>query len=285
MEGIKEKLREIIFFNNPYLSQSMSFERPHILITNDDGLNASGIKHLWNALRNYADITVVAPAYEQSSMGLSTTIRQPLLINRERWDGSHEVWSVTGTPADCVKLALKAILKCRPQLVVSGINRGANMGRSVLYSGTVAAAIESIMQDIPAIAFSCQDYYVEPDFARAEKYIPTIVKHVLEHPMPPGTLLNVNFPERNAGPYKGFKMTSQGKDWWVENPDERSHPDGGRSYYWLGSKLKSYENDDGDGAWLRQGYITAVPIHVGDLTDMNHLKNTKAAFESCFHEH
>lgn len=144
----------------------MTDNRPHILITNDDGIFASGIKNLCQALSPYAHITVVAPLNEQSAVGLSTTLRQPLRIEKERWENysPEELWSVTGTPADCVKLALNVIVKKRPNLVVSGINRGANIGRGILYSGTVAAAIESIMQDIPAIAFSCHDYHTEPDY-------------------------------------------------------------------------------------------------------------------------
>ncbi|MBA3816097.1 MAG: 5'/3'-nucleotidase SurE [Parachlamydiaceae bacterium] len=257
-------------------------KRPHILITNDDGIRAKGIRHLWNSLKDYADITVVGPSNEQSAVSLSITLRNPLVIERVDWGVTDDIWSVSGTPADCVKLALHAILKRRPDFVVSGINRGANSGRNVLYSGTVAAAIESVMQGIPAIAFSVRDY-VDPDFSRAEKYVPLILKHVIDHPLPSGTLLNVNFPEKDFGEYKGFKMAQQGLEYWSEDPSCRSHPAEGNSYYWLGSQVKQVEErEDSDITWLRRGFITAVPIHIKDLTDQNHLDTAKSHFESCF---
>lgn len=252
-----------------------------ILVTNDDGVHAPGIKHLWNALKPHADLTVVAPSFEQSSVALSITIRNPLQIENVEWAHTDTdcIWSVSGTPADCVKLALHAILKCRPDLVVSGINRGTNSGRNVLYSGTIAAAIESVFQGIPAIAFSCPDYE-DPDYLNAARHIPLIVKHVIDHPLPSGTLLNVNFPEKGLGAIKGFKMTRQGKQYWGENPNKRIHPSEGHSYYWLGSKIKVGEEDeDSDISWLKRGYVTAVPVHVGNLTDYSHLETTREHFD------
>lgn len=256
----------------------MSDSLPHILITNDDGVHAPGLKHLWKALSPHAHVTVVAPAHEQSAVGLSTTIRNPLHIERVDWgNGCENVWSVSGTPADCVKLALNAVLKKRPDMVVSGINRGGNLGCTVLYSGTVAAAIESTLQDIPAVAFSSGNY-INPDYITAERYIPSIIEHVRKHPLPLGTLLNVNFPECPPESIKGFKMTTQGKDWWKENPDKRLHPIEGSSYYWLAANIRTGD-EEGDGSWYREGYITAVPIHVANLTDINHLKSAQDHFE------
>lgn len=259
-------------------------KRPHILVTNDDGISAKGIKHLWEALRKYADVTVVAPAGEQSAVGLSTTIRNPLRIDAINWEHDEgRIWSVTGTPADCVKLAFNAITTSKPDYVFSGINRGANAGRNVLYSGTVAAAIESVMQDVPAIAFSCQDYHTEPNYAFAAQYVPAVLEYIMTHPLPPETLLNINFPSRKHTKYKGFKMTTQGRQWWAENPDKRIHPGEGNAYYWLGSRLHlDHPEADNDGAWLEQGYVTAVPIHVGNLTHSGHLNEKRAIFEKAF---
>lgn len=263
----------------------MESKRPHILITNDDGIYAHGIKQLWQALVPHANITVVAPLHEQSAVGLSTTLREPLHIQKTCWDSASQenIWSVTGTPADCVKLGLSVVTKHRPDLILSGINRGSNVGKGVLYSGTVAAAIESIMQGIPSIAFSSHDYLCLPNYPELVKYIYPIVQHVLNHPLPKGTLLNVNFPESNLGPIKGFKMTTQGNEWWAEDPAQRTHPVEGHNYYWLGSKLR--RSDDGledEGTWLRRGYVTAVPVHVGNLTDHEHLCAVQEHFEAAF---
>lgn len=259
----------------------MSYKRPKILITNDDGIHAPGIRALWKSLLPHADLIVVAPSKEQSATSLGITIRDPLHINKIHWsDDVENIWSVSGTPADCVKLAIATILEEKPDLIVSGINRGGNLGRNVLYSGTVAAAIEAVIQGIQAIALSCQDYTVTPDYETAATYVPLIVQHVLEHPMPEGTLLNVNFPERKLGKIKGLKMTSQGSDVWAENPDMRTHPGEGSSYYWLGTRLREgrmvYDSDD---AWIKEGYITAVPVHVGNLTDWKHLESSRHRFE------
>lgn len=257
-------------------------KRPHILITNDDGIHAQGIKHLWNALKDVADITVVAPAHEQSAVGLGITIRQPMFIEKHKWDGS-DAWAVTGTPADCVKMALKVVLKEKPDLIVSGINRGSNSGRNVLYSGTVAATIEGVFQGIPSIAFSCHDYF-DPNYLAIEPFIPKVVTHILANPLPEGTLLNVNFPNPPAGEnIRGIKLTRQGKEYWIENPDCRSHPVEGRSYYWMGAAIKEYEEaEDSDVMWIKKGYAAAVPVHVGELTDFKHLLAQKNCFEESF---
>lgn len=253
-------------------------KRPHILITNDDGIRAPGIKQLWHSLKDFARLTVIAPAYEQSAVGLSVTIRQPLRIERA-WEEGSDAWSVTGTPADCVKMALSVILDDVPNFIVSGINRGGNAGRNVLYSGTVAGAIEGTLQGIQSIAFSCSDFR-DTDYSIASDYIPAIVRHVSEHPLPQGTLLNVNFPAKNLAGIKGLKLTRQGKEYWVESPDKRCHPAENHEYYWLGARLAEFqEEDDSDVMWLRKGYATAVPVHVAELTDHDHLKSLREIFE------
>lgn len=249
--------------------------RPNILITNDDGIHAPGLKHLWNSLKDIANITIIAPREEQSCVGLSVTIRYPLRIEKNELFHNTPSWSVSGTPADCVKLALSVILENPPDLILSGINRGTNAGRNLLYSGTVAGVIEGVMHDVPGIAFSCYDY-LNPNYADAEKFIPGIIRHALKHPLPKGSLLNVNIPHPEKDGIQGVKLTRQGREMLVENPDKRTHPAEGHSYYWMGTKWGRFDEEhDSDIVWLRKGFITAVPIHVHELTDHQYLSKHK----------
>ena len=260
-------------------------QRPYILITNDDGIHALGIKHLWQSLKDFADLIIVAPNKEQSSVGLSITVRDPIQIEEVFWAEGSKAWSVTGTPADCVKMALSVLSEKTPNLVVSGINRGANAGRNLLYSGTVGGAIEGVLHGIPAIAFSCSEYKL-PRYDLVEKYIPKVVEYALSHPLPKGSLLNVNFPEKDNGHVKGFKMARQGLGFWGEDPSERRHPAEGHSYYWMGAKIIEFEeHEDSDIAWLNRGYMTAVPVHINELTDYDHLENKKELFEEFLEAH
>jgi 5'-nucleotidase len=256
-------------------------ELPLILVCNDDGVYAPGVKHLWQAIQHMAEIVVVAPSVEQSSTSLSITVRHPLRLEKVEWPlHSADVWSVSGTPADCVKLALNVVLPRAPDLILSGINRGSNAGRNVLYSGTVAAVIEGIMHDIPGIAFSVSDYS-DPNYAEIEYLIPVILEYVLKHPLPIGTFLNVNFPLRKHGSIKGIQLTNQGKEYWAENPEQRQHPIEGNSYYWLGAKTALFEEEeDSDISWLSKGYATIVPIQAVNLTHHDHLRKEKQSFEN-----
>lgn len=255
---------------------------PKIMITNDDGINAAGIKHLCRALKDHAEITIVAPAVEQSAVGLSVTIRSPLRIQKTEWEHGIKAWSINGTPADCVKMGLSIILDEQPDYIFSGINRGTNSGRNVLYSGTVGGAIESVMKDVPAVAFSCYDF-ADTNYAEIEQFIPLMLKHVQQHPLPKGTLLNVNFPSHIHGAVKGFRMTRQGMQFWAEQPSKREHPAEGHDYYWLGARLAQFdEHEESDIHWLNQGYATAVPVHVKELTDYLHLEKAKEHFSQCF---
>lgn len=257
----------------------MMNKRPKILITNDDGIFAPGIRHLWNSLKEVADTTIVAPASEQSAVGLSITLRNPLRLHQIEWPGQTNAWSITGTPADCIKMGLKVVLDSKPDLIVSGINRGSNAGRNILYSGTVGGTIEGILQGIPGIAFSCLDYF-DTNYKKVESYIPKIVEYILSNPLPTGTLLNVNFPA-NHHEIQGCKLTRQGKEFWADDPHERSHPAEGHTYYWLGAKLQQFdEHEDSDISWLSKGYVAAVPVHVNELTDLTHWQKAKDHFEN-----
>ncbi|MDF2550120.1 MAG: surE [Chlamydiales bacterium] len=255
-------------------------KRPTILITNDDGVEAQGLYHLWNSLEGLGNLIVVAPSREQSAMGLALTTRSPLLIEEIRWPSEAEVYSVSGTPADTVKLALGVLLKEPPDLVVSGINRGSNEGRNVLYSGTVACVIEAALRGIPGIAFSCRDFK-EVDFARFEPYIAPIVRFVLEHPLPKGSFLNVNFP-RASEKISGFRLSRQGKGYWTDAPEERLHPHGSK-YYWLGVREAQFiEEAESDVQLLNEGFITAVPIQIDEFTDFSYFQQKQGSFSSLF---
>lgn len=255
-------------------------KKPKILVTNDDGIDAPGIRHLWNAVKGIGEIAIVAPTSEKSGSGVGLTLKQPLTIQPVKWDGETSAWKINGTPADCVRFALSVLFKEKPDLIISGINRGSNSGRNVLYSGTVGGVIEGALKGIFGIAFSCESFD-QPNYAHVESYILPIVQHFLLNPQEAGTVLNVNFPEIE-GPFKGLKLARQGRGFWAENPERRVHPDGD-DYYWHGGKWVHHdEPEESDVALLKQGYITAVPIHVNELTDHQFLQKHKEHFEKLF---
>lgn len=253
--------------------------KPFLLITNDDGIQSPGIRHLWESVHQFADVAIVAPHKERSGCGLSITYTKPLIVEDATWHPGTDAWSLNGTPADCVKMAVNVLLPRRPDMVISGINIGSNAGRTVLYSGTIGGVIEGVMKGIQGIAFSFSDD-VPPPLQATEKFIVPLIQHFLENPMPRGSFLNVNFPMNCKDGVKGFKMARQGEGCWLESPDRRSHPLG-TPYYWLGGKWTSAANEhpEGDVFWLDQGYVTATPIHVGELTDSEVLKKHKDSLE------
>lgn len=253
--------------------------KPKILLTNDDSIHAPGLRTLYDALAPMADLWIVAPEVEQSGVGLSVTLRRPLMLNAVKWEGDTVAMKVNGTPADCVRLALNLVLREKPDLIVSGINRGSNAGRNMLYSGTVGGVIEGAMRGFQGIAFSCESY-LTPNYEETIPYIRSIVKHVLESPLPRGNFLNVNFPEKNG--IQGVKLASQGRSYVKENLQEGKHPEG-NTYYWTGYKIADHEEPEGsDIYWLKKGYVAAVPIHIDEITDHSFLKERKEAFESYF---
>ena len=252
--------------------------KPTVLISNDDGISAPGIRHLWNALHEDFDVTIVAPNSQKSGSGCATTLFKPLHIFEEKWEKNTKAYRITGTPTDSIKIALSSILEKKPDLIISGINPGSNAGAGALYSGTVGCTIEGALRNITSIAFSCEDLE-NPNFIEAEKYIPKIAHFFLNNKPPMGTLINVTFPKKNVQ-IKGIKLSTQGKSRWLESPDKRNHPEG-HHYYWLGGtwSLHEEEKDHSDTILLQQGYITASPIKVIDLTDVDFLNSTKVSFE------
>ncbi len=260
----------------------MAINRPHILLTNDDGINAPGLYQLWSGLKEHCDVTIVAPTTEQSGSGLCITTRRPLHIKQVPWEGDTKAYHVDGTPADCIRLALSVLLPTPPSMIASGINRGANSGRNILYSGTVAGVIEGIMHNVPGIAFSCDDYEA-PNYARAQQFVYPMTRYLLDHPLPEGTFLNVTFPD-HEGPIRGVKLARQGTSRWVESPEGRLHPEG-YSYYWLGGyKQRGIEHAESDVELTANGYLTAAPIYVHELTHLPLFEERKEMFEQWFLE-
>lgn len=241
-------------------------KKPKILITNDDGILAKGIKTLYEALKDIADISIVAPITDKSGKALSLTLRKPLHAEKFPWQGSSQAWSISGTTADCVKMALASLLDEPPAMVISGINKGSNAGRNVLYSGTVGGAIEASFHNIPGIAFSCESFE-DPNYELARKYIPGLVEHFLANPIPTNCVLNVTFPKNVENEANGIRIAKQGKGYWKEDIDKRTHPLG-NEYYWLSGKIAGFEEEEeSDIALLKEGYVTIVPLQVNDLTN------------------
>ncbi|WP_110952873.1 5'/3'-nucleotidase SurE [Anaerosinus massiliensis] len=248
-----------------------------ILLTNDDGINAPGIKALWQNLSTIADVFVVAPSFEQSAMSQAITMHMPIRVQSYEFNTENVTgWSVDGTPTDCVKLALETLLTEKPSCVVSGINMGANLGNDILYSGTVSAAREGALHRIPSIAVSL-DSDKATDFALAAKFTVKFVTKMLEEQIEPNTLFNVNVPKNMNQKHEDVAITKLGIREYENTFDRRQDPSG-RSYYWMGGKIINSENEeDTDVSAIKNNKISITPIHF-DLTDyhvMNELKNWK----------
>ena len=241
-------------------------KRPLILVTNDDGITAPGIRTLIEVMNKIGDVVVVAPDSPQSGMGHAITLNATLYCTEINVDGGpQKEFQSSGTPADCVKLAINELMDRKPDLCVSGINHGSNASINVIYSGTMSAAIEAGIEGVPAIGFSLLDYRWAADFTPLKPFVETIVRNALEHEIPADVVLNVNFPLLAEKEIKGIKICRQAKARWVEKFDKRQNPMG-KDYYWLtGEFINEDRGDDTDEAALSQGYISIVPTQF-DLT-------------------
>lgn len=237
-----------------------------VLITNDDGITASGIQHLYNAVKDIPglDVYVVAPKEEQSGMASGITTRRPLHIEQIK----DKFWSVDGTTVDCVKLAISVVLKCKPDLVLSGINAGSNAGKSIFYSGTVGGVIEAALHKIPGIAFSCQDIE-NPNFTGTEIAVKKVLKFVIKKPLNPGSFLNVTFP-KDMENLRGIRIASQGKSMWADDPYLKNTTYSGAEY-WLGRQY-DYQQEEkfSDVKLVEDGFIAVCPISINNLTDISY---------------
>jgi len=241
-------------------------KRPLILVTNDDGINAPGIRTLISVVKNIGDAIVVAPDSPQSGMGHAITINSTLHSSRITPKNSEIIeYSCSGTPADCVKLAINELMPRKPDLCVSGINHGSNSSINVIYSGTMSAAIEAGIEGVPAIGFSLLDYSWNADFSQSKDFIRKITLNALNNGIPKGVVLNVNIPAVKKSDIKGVKICRQAMAYWVEEFDKRKNPLG-QEYYWLTGKFVNKDQGEDTDEWaLKNNYISIVPVEF-DLT-------------------
>ena len=253
-------------------------KKPFILLTNDDGIDSEGLKYLWESLVDTATLCVAAPMQQQSGAGAGITLNAPMRIETAHNYPGSLAWKIDGKPADCVKLALSTLLKTPPDFVLAGINHGSNAGRNLFYSGTVGAIIEATLRGIPGIALSYA--CITSSFPHIKPLIPQIIHYLMEHPLPKGTLLNINFPHTADQKIKGYKMARQGLSYFTESPQKTEYPSG-HMHYTLGGKFSQHsEHIESDISLLQEGYVTAVPIHIEQLTDNIHFEQKKDIFEN-----
>jgi 5'-nucleotidase len=241
--------------------------RPLILVSNDDGITSKGILTLINAMKDLGDVLVVAPDSPQSGMGHAITVGESLRLEENLVFKGVKAYQCSGTPADCVKMARHFVLKGQrqPDVVVSGINHGSNTSISVLYSGTMSAAIEGAIEGTPAIGFSLCDYSHDADFSHVEPYVRKITQQVLSKGLPKGVALNVNFPPKQNEPLKGIRVCRQANAKWVEEFDQRFDPNG-RRYFWMAGSFVNFDKGEDNDEWaIANNYVSVVPCQF-DLT-------------------
>lgn len=255
-------------------------QKPLILVTNDDGITAPGIRALVRYMKEIGKVVVVAPDSPQSAKGHAITVDSTLFSEKvtiRPEDGADAEYNCSGTAADCVKLALQVILDQKPDICVSGINHGSNSSINVIYSGTMSAAIEAGIEGVPAIGFSLCDYSWEANFEAARESILKIVKEALNNKLPKGVVLNVNIPKLGKDEIKGIKVCRQARANWKEKFDKRTNPSG-REYYWLTGEFELLDKGEDTDEWaLAHGYISIVPTQF-DLTahhEIQHINNWK----------
>jgi 5'-nucleotidase len=248
----------------------MSF---HVLISNDDGIDAPGILALVLEMKKIASVTVVAPDRQQSAVGHAITMNYPLRAIPFRKNGEFFGYAVDGTPADAVKLGVRFLLKQKPDLLMSGINHGSNTAINILYSGTVSAATEGTVLGIPSIAVSLTTHD-QADFSYAAKFAARLAERVVAEGLPQGTLLNVNVPAVPEEKISGVRVTRQGSSSWEDTFDVRRDP-AGREYFWLTGSMAIRDTDpETDQIAVRENFISVTPIHY-ELTDRALLERMK----------
>lgn len=257
-------------------------QRPLILISNDDGINAKGIAALVDVAKQLGRVVVVAPEQGQSGMSHAITSAIPIRLRHVKEEENVSWYAVSGTPADCIKLAFYEVLKRKPDLVLSGINHGSNASVAVIYSGTIGAAVEGTLYGVPSIGFSLLDHSPNADFTAAKRWFAPIIKKVIEKGLPHFTLLNVNIPNIPSETIKGYAHCRVTHGMWSEEYEKRTDPQG-KSYYWLTGYFHNDEPSatDTDEWALANGYVSVVPVYV-DWTNRAFLDQMKQ--EWCFEE-
>jgi 5'-nucleotidase len=241
--------------------------KPLILVSNDDGITSRGIRHLVTVMKQVGDVLVVAPDSPQSGMGHAITVNNVLRLEEVDIFDGVKAYQCSGTPADCVKMARHFVLKGQrqPDVVVSGVNHGSNTSISVLYSGTMSAAIEGAIEGTPAIGFSLCDYRHDADFSHTEDYIKKITQQVLDKGLPKGVALNVNFPAIKSEPIKGIRICRQANAKWVEEFDRRVDPNR-KPYFWMTGSFVNFDKGEDNDEWaIANNYTSVVPCQF-DLT-------------------
>lgn len=244
---------------------------PTILITNDDGLWAPGIRKLIEIARPLGNVVVVAPDSPMSGMSHAITVKTPLRLHKHVEEKNYVEYSCSGTPVDSMKLGEKVVLDEKPDIVLSGINHGSNASVNIIYSGTMAAVLEANIDGIPAVGFSLLDYSHKADFSGVDESVRTIIQNVLDNGLPDGVSLNVNIPAVPADRILGIKVCRQAKGRWEEEFDERVDPHQ-RDYYWLTGVFKNGDPDQDTDSWaLANNYVSVVPVHI-DFTSHKSLE-------------
>jgi 5'-nucleotidase len=255
------------YFRMQQIEKFMEKEkRPLILVTNDDGITAKGIRSLVEAVQRFGDVLVVAPDKPQSGMGHAISVHDPLRLKKSTVFQDIEAYACSGTPVDCVKLAIYEILKDRkPDLLVSGVNHGDNSSTNVLYSGTMSAAVEGALENIPAVGFSLQDFAADADFSASQFVIQKVVEKCLSNEFPHHVCLNVNIPKVSESELKGIKICRQARAFWRDSFDKRMDQFG-NPYYWLTGEFENFDGgEDTDVHALNNGYASIVPTQF-DMT-------------------
>ena len=247
--------------------------KPLILVTNDDGVNAKGIAALIEIVKPLGEVVVMAPFHGNSGMSHAITVKVPIRYKKIREEENVTVYACDGTPVDCVKLGFNHLLEKTPDFVVSGINHGANSSISVIYSGTMGAAMEGCLHGVPSVGFSLLDFQPDADFGKAKIFTAKIFQALLDNEMPRFTCLNVNIP---TGVPKGIRICRQARGKWMEEFEQRTDPHN-RNYFWLTGTFMNFEeqSNDTDLHALDQQYVSIVPVKV-DMTCYDALDEIKS---------